>query len=183
MLPRPASVARVSPRVRKASASPNSTVSWQPAIGCTPSLANFSEISSAPNRLLMSVTATAGMSSAMRQLEQLADRNRALAQGKARYGRARWTKPTFGDRLFDHSLLPLSVISSLTGVSLSVTRVAPPASGNGPLALVRPRFRRIPHNIRVNATFYVLVMSVLFRARFFAKYFLRRNKFVVKSIA
>ena len=46
------------------SAASNATESCTPAIGCTPSPAAFSENSSAPNRLLVSVSARAGCRSA-----------------------------------------------------------------------------------------------------------------------
>ena len=45
--------------------SAKSTVICAPMIGCTPDFASFSENSSAPKRLLVSVIASAGMESAL----------------------------------------------------------------------------------------------------------------------
>ena len=52
--------------------SPKSSVICRPTIGCTPSLASFSENSKAPNRLLLSVIAKAGILSATANLASLA---------------------------------------------------------------------------------------------------------------
>ena len=49
-------------------------------IGCTPLLASFSENSSAPNRLLVSVIASAGMELALASLASVSMVERPLAQ-------------------------------------------------------------------------------------------------------
>ena len=81
---------------RQGAASPKSTVICAPMIGCTPLLASFSENSSAPNRLLVSVIASAGMASALASLASVSTSarpraaNRRCARADAR-SRRLWT--------------------------------------------------------------------------------------------
>ena len=70
----------LAPAQKAAGASPKSTVICAPMIGCTPILASFSENSSAPNRLLVSVIASAGIASALASLASVSIGQRALAQ-------------------------------------------------------------------------------------------------------
>ena len=76
-----------------AGASPKSTVACAPMIGCTPALASFSENSSAPNRLLVSVMASAGIASALASLASV-----SIVSAPSRSEKAlctcRCTKPT-----------------------------------------------------------------------------------------
>ena len=62
-------------------------------IGCTPDFASFSENSSAPNRLLVSVIASAGIESALASLASDSIRSAPSRSEKALWTR-RWTKPT-----------------------------------------------------------------------------------------
>jgi hypothetical protein len=80
-------------REAEGGASPKSTVICAPMIGCTPAFANFSENSSAPNRLLVSVIANAGIESALASLAKASIDSAPWRSEKALWTR-RWTKPT-----------------------------------------------------------------------------------------
>ena len=62
-------------------------------IGWTPDLASFSENSSAPNRLLVSVIASAGIASALASLASVSIASAPSRSEKALWT-CRWTKPT-----------------------------------------------------------------------------------------
>ena len=88
-----------------AARSPKSTCSVQPTIGWMPASASLSENSSAPNRLLVSVSPTAGKPRAARQLGELGDGDGAFQQ---RVGRV---------HLEVHELRPLRADSAELGLA------------------------------------------------------------------